>query len=253
MIKRDIVESCPPKAAEVLERLSTEGIPEGAVEVYRGRNRVVAIPLGGDRMINVKEFRVPHAINRLIYSTFRRSKARRAYEHALRLLAMGIATPSPYGWIERRNGMGLVGKSYFASEHLAGWTEIRYAERDTMPQLKAVCSALGALLYKFHESGVWMKDASPGNFLWRENSNGEIEFMVVDINRMAFDVRSQKKLMRNFGRLFEKPENILATARGYARAACREEEDILEIARREIARAQRIKARKQWWKGLFKF
>ena len=49
--------------------------------------------------LNVKRYRVPHLINRVIYRFFRQPKAVRAYEYALRLVAKGFETPAPIAYI----------------------------------------------------------------------------------------------------------------------------------------------------------
>ena len=252
--KIHIKDSLHPTLGKFVNRIADEGIPSDAVEIYRGRNRVVVCEIADfaeqPMRVNIKEFRVPHLLNRFIYSTFRKSKARRAFEHAVELHRLGITTPEPYAWIELRESFGLLGKSYFVSRQFDGWREIREAESRNLPDLDDVCLNLGKLLLKFHLLGIWMKDASPGNFLWRRNENGEIEFAVVDINRMAFGVSSYDKLMSNFGRLFEQPENILKTARGYAIAANVDEHTVIKKAREQIERAERLKKKKRRFKAL---
>ena len=44
----------------------------------------------------------------------RKNKARRAYEHALRLRGMGFDTPEPVAWSEYRKD-GLIADTYFVS------------------------------------------------------------------------------------------------------------------------------------------
>lgn len=51
--------------------------------IYNGRrNKLKSFEVGGT-LINVKSYRVPIFINRIIYTWFRKSKAERAYQHGM--------------------------------------------------------------------------------------------------------------------------------------------------------------------------
>ena len=62
--------------------------------IYKARNEIKVFEVDGVEL-NVKRYRVPLLINRIIYRFFRRPKAVRAYEYALRLVAKGFETPAP--------------------------------------------------------------------------------------------------------------------------------------------------------------
>ena len=64
--------------------------------------------------LNVKRYRIPLLINRVIYRFFRQPKAVRAYEYALRLVAKGFETPAPIAYILFRK-KGFLEYSYFIS------------------------------------------------------------------------------------------------------------------------------------------
>ncbi len=72
----------------LLADLSAQGLPADAKVIYRGRNVVAEV-----RGLCVKVFAVPGAVKGLIYAAMREPKARRAYENAVRLIELGIATP----------------------------------------------------------------------------------------------------------------------------------------------------------------
>lgn len=237
-----------------VEEVASKGIPDEAVDIYRGRNRVVALPAPapcGSERINIKEFRRPNFINRWAYAYIRRGKARRSFENARRLLDAGFITPPPIAWAECRGPAGRMELSYYISGQLDGWQEIREAEKAGHPRLDDIAAAIGALLYRLHNAGIWMKDSSPGNFLWREESSGEISLALVDINRMAFGVRRRKTLMSNFGRIFAGEGPTVAAARAYARAASIPEDEIVAVALEARRDEARKRQRKQALKRLF--
>ncbi|MCS2332128.1 hypothetical protein NXW93_13990 [Parabacteroides distasonis] len=57
--------------------------------IYKARNEIKVFEVDGVEL-NVKRYRVPLLINRVIYRFFRQPKAVRAYEYALRLVAQGF-------------------------------------------------------------------------------------------------------------------------------------------------------------------
>ena len=74
-----------------------------------------------------------------MYSFFRKNKARRAYEHALRLRGMGFDTPEPVAWSEYRKD-GLIADTYFVSRRSEltplPQTMRRFPAPDTLPVLE---------------------------------------------------------------------------------------------------------------------
>ena len=65
--------------------------------IYKARNEIKVFEVDGVEL-NVKRYRVPLLINRVIYRFFRQPKAVRAYEYALRLVAKGFETPAPIAY-----------------------------------------------------------------------------------------------------------------------------------------------------------
>ena len=53
-----------------------------------------------DLVLNIKSFKVPHLVNRIAYSFFRKSKANRSFEYANDLIKKGIKTPKPFAYFE---------------------------------------------------------------------------------------------------------------------------------------------------------
>ena len=79
-------------------RSFAEHLPElfenGGEVLHTGRNTIKAFDVGGGYRVAVKRFRRPNLFQAFVYTFFRRSKARRSYEHAVRLRALGIARPN---------------------------------------------------------------------------------------------------------------------------------------------------------------
>lgn len=194
---------------ELCNRIVREGLPAEAEIIYSGRNRVARLAWG-DRSLIIKEFRQPNLINRYIYTTLRRSKARRSLENAERLRASGFGSPEPMAWMEARHGLCLH-LSYYICEEVQG-KDLRFLDRneDTPELLPALAEEMGRL----HRAGVWHKDFSPGNVIYRREQ-GKFRFYYIDLNRMEFDVHDSGKLLRNF-RALARTEEVAEIGRLYA-------------------------------------
>lgn len=181
------------------ERLP-ELFDQGGEVLHAGRNTIKAFEVGGERLA-VKRFRRPSLIRAVIYTFFRRSKARRSYEHAVRLRALGIDSPEPIAWSEYRR-RGLLSDSYYISRRsefapLSQTTE-RFPAAGTLP----VLDAFARFAVRLHEKGVEHEDFNHGNILFKLGDGG-YEFQLIDINRMRFDDRSlaSRTCMVNLRRL----------------------------------------------------
>ena len=162
-----------------------ELFPVSGEVLHDGRNQIRAFDIGGERLV-VKRYKRPSAFNAVMYSFFRKSKARRAYEHALRLRELEIDTPEPVAWSEyRRNG--LITETYFVSRRsdyapLTAATE-RFPTSDSLPVLEA----FARFTVRLHEQGICHEDFNQTNILWRhDEATGRYDFQLIDINRMKF-------------------------------------------------------------------
>lgn len=182
--------------------------------IYKARNEIKVFEVEG-RFINVKQFKVPFFLNRIVYSFFRCPKAVRAYENAHTLLSKGIETPLPVGYIlAHRNG--LLHSSYFISFQAEGETLYGIGMEPTEKNAD-VFTALGRYVASLHDAGVWHADLSPGNILYCR-TGADIRFCLLDINRMRFGRVSVAEGCANFARLWGKEAAFRLMAEAYAEA-----------------------------------
>ncbi len=212
---------------ELLDTLITKGVPAEAVDIYKGRNRVVKYTMPSGELVNIKAFRIPHIINRFAYGVIRASKAERAYYNAIKILELGFFTPAPLGFTEERNGI-MLGRSFFVSKQVEGFQESRNLHN--FEDKAKFLESMAKLMYDLHKKKVWMKDYSQGNVLWRKNNEGNYEFMLVDINRMQFNVTDKRKLMCNFSSICDYEEDLRELARYYALHAGKPVDEITAYA-----------------------
>lgn len=154
-----------------IERLP-EVFPVSGEVLHEGRNQIRAFDIGGESLV-VKRYKRPHLFNRVMYSFFRKNKARRAYEHALRLRGMGFDTPEPVAWSEYRKD-GLIADTYFVSRRSEltplPQTMRRFPAPDTLPVLEA----FARFTVRLHEQGICHEDFNQTNILWEYDGGRQL-------------------------------------------------------------------------------
>lgn len=182
--------------------------------IHKARNELKIIELDGIKTV-VKSFKVPHLLNRIVYTFFRKSKAFKSYHNALRLSELNISTPEPIALIEFFES-GLLEESYFISEFFDYDFTIRTPLLEPLEDREAIFTAFAAYTYALHQKGVWHLDYSPGNILIKRTESG-YKFSIVDINRMEFREISPLQGCENFNKLWASDEELEIMGREYAR------------------------------------
>ena len=181
------------------------------------RNKIKLFELN-DRTINVKSFKAPNLINKIVYNYFRKSKASRSFEYATALLEKGICTPQPIAYFENHDFIGLK-DSYYISEHLdCDLTFRELVEVPDYPDHSNILRQFVQFSFDLHEKGIEFLDHSPGNTLIKKTAEGDYSFYLVDLNRMSFHSEmSFDSRMKNLSRLTPKIEMIQEISTEYAR------------------------------------
>lgn len=170
-------------------RTFVERLPEtfrsGGETLHEGRNTIRAFDVGGQQLV-VKRYKRPGFIRAVIYTFFRKSKARRAYEHAVRLRMLGIDSPEPVAWSEYRHH-GLLRMCYAVSLR-SYYTPLSEATRQFPgPGTTPVLDAFARFAIRLHEAGIVHEDFNQGNILYRyDAATNRCHFQLIDINRMRF-------------------------------------------------------------------
>lgn len=187
------------------------------------RNTVELIEVGGKKMV-LKKYKRANFFKGLIYSFFRKTKARRAYEHAMRLLDEGFDTPAPVAYCEISR-CGLFHKGFFLAEYspLPSLLDVYYTQDPNSQEHKDISAALAQFTLRLHLNGIQPLDYNLSNILFEKLPEGKEDkgdhgegataptnstegksaedktqypensivngyhFMLIDINRMAFD------------------------------------------------------------------
>ncbi|MEG1766203.1 MAG: lipopolysaccharide kinase InaA family protein [Muribaculaceae bacterium] len=223
---RDYITSIPSKNGKC-----------GAI-IYDARNKIYQDVVEKEN-VSIKCFRTPLVINRVIYTFFRHSKARRSFDNGVKLTELGVGTATPIAYIEVYKDL-LIEKSYYICEMLVAH-DIRWW--DKILNCEEVLDHAAQFMAELHEKGVFHKDFSPGNILYDDNFN----FYLIDINRMKFNITNHHLLMENFKCLHDSPEETARIARLYAKHANATDVDAIVgealTARRTYKEKQALKRR----------
>ena len=218
------------------------------------RNTIKIFEVEG-QVLNIKSFRIPGFINKIVYRYFRKSKASRSFEFATILMNKGIGTPKPIAFYESFDMLGLK-VSYYVCEHINADLTYRELVQTDFPDGENILRQFTQFSYLMHQKGIEFLDHSPGNTLIKNEGNGSYSFYLVDLNRMKFhDTIDFQTRMKNLSHLTPKKEMIVTMANEYAKLSGENEQIIFETLWKYTSdfqfryhRKKRIKKKLKFWK-----
>ncbi len=204
-----------------------------------------------DLVINIKSFKVPNIFNQIAYSFFRKSKAQRSFEYALKLEELGIGTPEPIAFYEESDKI-LFGKSYYVSEQLQCDLTYRELINDfNYEDYDNILRQFTRFTYELHEKGIEFLDHSPGNTLIVKHGD-DYSFYLVDLNRMNFKSMDFETRMKNFARLSKYEHMVELMSDEYAKCMGKPYEEVFNAMWKEVQKFRAKKRRKKKLKRTFK-
>ena len=193
--------------------------------IHKARNEIKIIDFNGESLV-VKSFKIPSILNKIVYTFFRDSKAKKSYENSIKIIDF---VPKPIGYVEFKK-FGLMHESYFVSENFKYDFTIREPLLQTdFKDKEEVFKAFARFTYKLHEQGIFHLDYSPGNILIKEENEDYI-FKIVDINRMEFKPLDLDERLKNFAKLWAKDEDLKTIVKEYARLSSENGQKCIDIA-----------------------
>ena len=210
--------------------------------IHKARNEIKILDYENQKFV-VKAFKVPNLLNKIVYTFFRGTKAKKSYENSLRISKF---VPQAIGYIEFRK-FGLLSDSYFISEQF----EYDFTIREVITgadfkDRKNIFRELAKFTFLLHEDGILHKDYSPGNILIKTDKDG-YEFKIVDINRMEFKDLNVDERLKNFSQLWAKDDDLKIIIDEYSKLINQDEDDCFKKA---VEYSQKHKDRKNFKKRL---
>lgn len=227
----------------------------GVVLVDGERNKIKLFELDINA-INIKSFKNPNFINKIIYRYFRGSKASRSFINATLLINNNIGTPEPIAYFEEVSIFGLK-KSFYICKHLYADFMFRdVVENEDYPDSENILRQFIRFSFNMHEKGIEFLDHSPGNTLIKKRFDGNYDFFLVDLNRMSFHKEMGfDSRMKNLSRLVTKKEMISIMSEEYAILYNKSFEEVFEKMwtytsdfQEKFWRKRRMKKKLIFWK-----
>ena len=199
---------------------------EAKNSIWDKRNKIKIISFDKED-ITIKSFKIPHFINKIAYTLFRASKAKRSYNNSMKILDF---VPNPIGYAEYKK-FGLLHDSYFLCEKYAYDFTIRepLVQHDFVDR-ENIFKQFAVFTHALHMQGVKHLDYSPGNILIKKMSDDTYEFKIIDVNRMAFKVLTHEEQIQNFSKLWARDEDLTYMVKAYVKCIGMDERKAISIA-----------------------
>lgn len=178
--------------------------------IHKARNEIKIIS-HEDTDLVVKSFKEPNIINKIAYTFFKDSKARKSYYNSLRLEDFA---PEAISYIEFYKNL-LLKDSYFISKKFDYDFTIREPLLDSnFKDRDEIFKAFARFTLQLHNSNIFHKDYSPGNILIQKEKNSYV-FKIVDVNRMKFFKLKDTDRAKSFSKLWASDEILKIMANEY--------------------------------------
>ena len=191
-----------------------ERFAEGEL-VYEGRNVVRRFVVEGQTLI-VKRFKKVNAIQQIIYTFFRPTKAARAFRFARIFRERGINTPREIAYMEQKQ-KGLFAIGWLVTEEVEG-RETHLDLREVKNYDPALAIAVAQQIVKMHRVGILHGDLNLSNFLNTKKADG-YHFQMIDINRSKIldGEPSRQQCLKNMMRITHRRDLYEFIVRAYAK------------------------------------
>ena len=181
--------------------------------VKNNRNIIKKLRLGEIETVT-KSFKQPNFIQGMLYKFFRKTKAKRSYEHSLLLNQKGIKTPEPLCYIEVYDRFRLL-QSYYISRQINYDFTLEFAAHKEAEDYKDILKGFIGFTYNLHKKNIMHLDYVVGNICIKKIDKG-YDFILVDLNRLYKGVVNSKMGVKNLKRVSTDPEIIKILAEEYA-------------------------------------
>jgi len=137
--------------------------------------------------IKVHNFLKEFHLNKIIGHYFSASQARRSWKMAGRFMELGIATPKPLGYIEKRR-MGALLSSILVTEYLPEVITLKnmYMLPSNTIDKKLLIIELAKFIALLHNNGIIHGDLKASNIVVKRDHPGGISFYITDLASVKF-------------------------------------------------------------------
>lgn len=155
------------------------------------RNVIEKVTVADGMPVVVKRFKKPVLFNRIMYTFFRKSKARRSYEYSDRLLEKGIEVAEPIAYADIKKNF-LIHSGYYISTYIPYASMMDDFDGSDEAAQAEILKDFVRFTVDMHNKGAYHKDYGRGNIFFYKK-DGKYNFALIDVNRMGFKVPSKRQ------------------------------------------------------------
>lgn len=216
-----------------------------------GKRNIIKVVNHNGLELNIKAFKIPNLVNRLVYKFFRKSKAERSFKYAEKLTKMNVGTPKPIAYFEFTSTF-FFNKSFYISENQDCDLTYRELTKDfNIPDYEEILRAFTRFTFSLHQKNIHFLDHSPGNTLIKKSREG-YEFYLVDLNRMKFVSMDFETRIKNFSKLTIHKSMVQTMSDEYAQCSGEDYNKIFNLMWSETEKFQEKFHRKKRLKSKLK-
>ena len=184
-------------------------------ELIKDSRNTVKVFKIDDLQINIKRFKRPNFVNRLVYSFFRSTKACRSFLYANKLLDYDILTPDPIAYFENSKCF-IINDSFYVCKNIDYDFDMKHVfENKQLESRDKLIKKFVLFTHKLHENGVIFLDHSTSNTIIKK-VDGDYKLFLIDLNRMKFKKMTFEDRLKNFRRLNLSDDSIKKVSHFYS-------------------------------------
>ena len=220
-------------------------------ELIKDSRNTVKVFRIDDLYINIKRFKRPNFINRLVYSFFRSTKACRSFIYANKLLDYNILTPDPIAYIENSKYY-LLDDSFYVCKNIDYDFDMKHVfENKELEQRDKLIKKFVLFTHKLHENGFMFLDHSTSNTIIKKIEN-DYKLFLIDLNRMNFKKMNFEDRLKNFRRLNLSDDSIKKVCHFYSEIINADKDLIFEKIKTYSQNFQINRRKRKKIKNIFK-
>ena len=220
-------------------------------ELIKDSRNTVKVFRIDDLYINIKRFKRPNFINRLVYSFFRSTKACRSFLYANKLLDYNILTPDPIAYIENSKYY-LLDDSFYVCKNIDYDFDIKHVfENKELEQRDKLIKKFVLFTHKLHENGIMFLDHSTSNTIIKK-IEGDYKLFLIDLNRINFKKMNFEDRLINFRRLNLSDDSIKKVSHFYSEVVNVNKDVIFEKIKKYSQNFQVNRRKRKKIKNIFK-
>jgi len=220
-------------------------------KLIRDSRNTVKVFKVDDLYINIKRFKRPNFINRLVYSFFRSTKARRSFLYANKLLDYNILTPDPIAYIENSKYYILY-DSFYVCKNIDYDFDMKYVfDNKELESRDILIKKFVLFTHQLHENGVMFLDHSTSNTIIKRVES-DYKLFLIDLNRMNFKKMNFEDRLKNFRRLNLSDDSIKKVSDFYSEIVNVNKDLIFEKMKKYSQNFQINRRKRKKIKNIFK-